>query len=92
MIKHSMKGFPDEPQTWQDSLEALLLNAVDEIERARLQPKIGYGPNSHMAHRAHEKRVVRQYLRPHPVQLEHGGGLGVRDPGRVREQLRGQAR
>lgn len=41
-----MKGFPDNTQLWQDSLENLLLNAVDEIERARLNPKIGYGPNS----------------------------------------------
>ena len=45
MIKHSLKGFPDE-KSWSDSLENLLLNAVDEIERARLNPKIGYGPNS----------------------------------------------
>jgi len=48
MIKHSMKGFPDNTQLWQDSLENLLLNAVDEIERARLNPKIGYGPNSNI--------------------------------------------
>ena len=60
MIKHSMKGFPDEPQVWQDSLEALLLNAVDEIERARLQPKIGLW-------------AQQQHLRPHPLQPEDGG-------------------
>jgi len=47
MIKHSLKGFPDE-KSWSDSLENLLLNAVDEIERARLNPKIGYGPNSNI--------------------------------------------
>lgn len=48
MIKHSMNGFPETAQLWQDSLENLLLNAVDEIERARLNPKIGYGPNSNI--------------------------------------------
>ena len=46
MIKHAMQGFPENSQLWQDSLENLMLNAVDEIERARLNPKIGYGPNS----------------------------------------------
>lgn len=36
---------PENTQAWHDSLESLMLNAVDEIERARLNPKIGYGPN-----------------------------------------------
>lgn len=58
MIKHSMKGFPETAQLWQDSLENLLLNAVDEIERARLNPKIGYGPNS-TSHVKHEFSIVQ---------------------------------
>eukprot|EP00439_Symbiodinium_sp_Y106_P073460 s129_g13.t2 len=48
MIKHSMRDFPDNEKAWTDSLENLLLNAVDEVERARLNPKIGYGPNSNI--------------------------------------------
>eukprot|EP00913_Durusdinium_trenchii_P021985 g20658.t1 len=46
MIKHSMD--PENTQAWHDSLESLMLNAVDEIERARLNPKIGYGPNGNI--------------------------------------------
>jgi len=48
MIKHSMNDFPDNEKAWTSSLENLLLNAVDEVERARLNPKIGYGPNSNI--------------------------------------------
>jgi len=48
MIKHSLRDFPENEKAWTDSLENLLLNAVDEVERARLNPKIGYGPNSNI--------------------------------------------
>jgi len=46
MITHSLKSFSEDG--WTAWPEALLLSAVDEVERARLNPKVGTKPNSNI--------------------------------------------
>eukprot|EP00933_Yihiella_yeosuensis_P020595 TRINITY_DN16471_c1_g1_i1.p1 TRINITY_DN16471_c1_g1~~TRINITY_DN16471_c1_g1_i1.p1 ORF type:complete len:1059 (-),score=252.45 TRINITY_DN16471_c1_g1_i1:316-3216(-) len=48
MITHTLQSFNAGTDDWTLWPEALLLGAVDEVERARMNPKVGQRPNSNL--------------------------------------------
>eukprot|EP00441_Pelagodinium_beii_P031460 CAMPEP_0197637908 /NCGR_PEP_ID=MMETSP1338-20131121/12992_1 /TAXON_ID=43686 ORGANISM="Pelagodinium beii, Strain RCC1491" /NCGR_SAMPLE_ID=MMETSP1338 /ASSEMBLY_ACC=CAM_ASM_000754 /LENGTH=2142 /DNA_ID=CAMNT_0043210401 /DNA_START=44 /DNA_END=6472 /DNA_ORIENTATION=+ len=46
LITHTLDGFGKEDGAWTSGAESILLAGVDEIERARLNSKVGTKPNS----------------------------------------------
>eukprot|EP00441_Pelagodinium_beii_P036360 CAMPEP_0197642468 /NCGR_PEP_ID=MMETSP1338-20131121/16115_1 /TAXON_ID=43686 ORGANISM="Pelagodinium beii, Strain RCC1491" /NCGR_SAMPLE_ID=MMETSP1338 /ASSEMBLY_ACC=CAM_ASM_000754 /LENGTH=2163 /DNA_ID=CAMNT_0043215591 /DNA_START=12 /DNA_END=6503 /DNA_ORIENTATION=+ len=48
LITHTLDGFGKEDGAWTAGAEAILLAGVDEIERARLNSKVGSKPNSNI--------------------------------------------
>jgi len=48
MITHTLKMVSQDDDSWEAWPENLLLAAVDEVERARLNPKVGPQPNSNI--------------------------------------------